>query len=108
MLLDGEQGECDEEEAEEARQSFMAEARVLAALHHDRVVAFRGISTFRGRMAMVTEFCEGGSLGNALHPGRLHGELPLHRGERPAWVHGAATLRATLPALCLDYAEFLL
>jgi serine/threonine protein kinase len=49
------------------RERFLREARAVAALRHDHVVAIHGVGEHQGNPYLVMEYVEGGTLADQLH-----------------------------------------
>jgi serine/threonine protein kinase len=46
---------------------FMKEVNVISSLRHPNIVLYMGVSVYRKRLWMITEYMEGGSLFDLLH-----------------------------------------
>ena len=80
------------EESAGAREEFLREGALLASLHHDNVVGFRGIGTLDGRTALVLEYVEE-SLEDVVHV-----EGHLNSKDRLGVLRGIAAACAYLHA----------
>ena len=75
--------------------SFMEEAKLLASLHHDNIVGFRGMCQLDGNTSLVMECVSGGSLSGQLGAGASPG---MDAGEKAAAVTDVAKAMAYLHA----------
>jgi serine/threonine protein kinase len=77
--------------ANEALAEFLAEAKLMAAIpDHPNVLRFIGLVTTHGTPAIVTEFCSGSSLLNAIE------QMPLDEATLWHVVRGVASGMAHL------------